>query len=93
MNTEVTGVGLSIKLHYDVKEDLLHIGAVGESPEVRLGDWAIGTRADIMAVALKLLAETKDDEVLVIGIVPTEKPATAPESEEEGDLGLGEPVG
>lgn len=90
MKTEVTGVGLSVKLHYDIKEDLLNLGAIGESPEMRLDDWALGARADIMSVALRLLAESKDDEVLVIGLVPSVRPSEGAESAEEEDTGLGE---
>ena len=90
MKTEITGVGLSVKLHYDIKEDLLNLGAIGESPEMRLDDWALGARADIMSVALRLLAESKDDEVLVIGLVPSGKPSTGATAPEEEDTGLGE---
>lgn len=90
METKVSSVALSVKLHYGVEEDLLHVGGVGSSPNLYLNDWAMGTRKDIMAVALRLLAETHDDEVLVIGLVPSQKPATAPETEEEGDPGPGE---
>lgn len=89
METKVTSAALSVQLHYAIEEDLLRVGGEGKSPELFLNDWALGTRKDIMAVALKLLAETHDDEVLVIGLVPSQKPAEGSVSEEEGPTEVG----
>lgn len=86
MKTEVVSVGMTVKLHYDVKEDLLNVGAVAESPDMGLSDWALGTRADIMKAALRLLAETKDDELLVIGVLPSGKPSEGSLTPEEVEL-------
>lgn len=79
MKTEVSGIGLSIKLHYGIKEDLTGIGGTGDSGDVHLDQWSVGTRADILKVALELLASGDQNEVLVIGVVPSVKPV-------EGDL-------
>ncbi len=83
METKITIAALSVQLHYMIEEDLLHVGGEGDSPRLFLNEWALGTRKDIMTVALKLLAETKDDEVLVIGVVPSQKPSEGPESDED----------
>jgi len=87
MKTEITGVGLSVKLHYEVKEDLLDMGGVGDSGDIRLDRWSMGTRTDIMAVALKLLSEIAEDDVLVIGVVPSQKPSTGSVSADSGESG------
>ncbi len=90
METKITGARLSVRLNYIIEEDLLKVGGDGYSPDIYLNDWALGTRKDIMAVALKLLAESHDDEVLVIGLVPSQKPSEGAQSDEEDDPWLGE---
>lgn len=90
METKVTGAALSVQLHYTIEEDLLKVGGEGKSPVLFLNDWSLGSRKDIMAVALKLLSETQDDEVLVIGIVPNVRASEGGTAPEEGYDAMGE---
>lgn len=86
MKAEVESIGLSVKLHYGVKEDLLFLGGFGSSDDLYLNEWALGTKRDILDTVLKLLTTVGEDDVLVIGVVPHQRPSDEPVEAEKPPL-------
>lgn len=84
MNSEVRSVAASVKLHYEVVEDLLCLGATGRTDDLFMNEWALGTRKDVLESAIKLLTMANDDETIIIGIVPNNRDTS--EKSQEPDL-------
>lgn len=90
MNAEVASVGASIVLHYEIKEDLLNLGAVADK-EIRLDVWGMGPRKDIFEAILNVLSKDEEGAVFFFGVVPQgETPSDEPqESREEPEEASG----
>jgi len=90
MNTEVASVGASIVLHYEIKEDLLNLGAVADKA-IRLDVWGMGNRKDIFEAILNVLSKDEEGAVFFFGVVPQgEAPSDEPqESREEPEEASG----